>query len=70
VPSYATSDLSVTKVALNPVVLEGEPVHYRITVHNNGPDTDAHAVLVDKPGGKGQDRLGPYQWKVRRRCVV
>jgi uncharacterized repeat protein (TIGR01451 family) len=52
VPTYATTDLSVTKVALAPIAVEGQPVSYRIAVHNNGPDTAASVVLVDKPASK------------------
>ena len=51
VPAYATADLSVTKQALTPVVVKGDPVTYRLTVHNNGPDSAAHVVLADQPRG-------------------
>jgi hypothetical protein len=30
-------------------VAEGEPVTFRIIVHNNGPDPAAHVVLADQP---------------------
>ena len=51
VPAYASADLSVTKQALSTVVLKGDPVTYRLTVHNNGPDSAAHVVLADQPRG-------------------
>ncbi len=53
-PSYAATDLSVTKQALDPFAVKGEPVTYRITVHNRGPDPAAHVVLADKPSGKAR----------------
>jgi uncharacterized repeat protein (TIGR01451 family) len=50
--TYPTSNLSVTKQALDPFAVEGEPVTFRIAVHNGGPDTAANAVLADKPASK------------------
>jgi uncharacterized repeat protein (TIGR01451 family) len=52
VPTYPTADLAVTKLALAPIAVEGEPVTYRINVRNNGPDTAANVVLVDQPRGR------------------
>ena len=51
-PSYAGTDLAVTKQALQPTALEGQAISYRITVHNNGPDAAADVVLADQPGGR------------------
>jgi uncharacterized repeat protein (TIGR01451 family) len=51
-PAYALTDLAVTKQALEPTVLQGQAVSYRITVHNKGPDAAADVVLSDQPGGK------------------
>jgi uncharacterized repeat protein (TIGR01451 family) len=42
----------VTKIALSPFAVEGMPLSYRISVHNNGPDTAANVVLADKPASK------------------
>jgi hypothetical protein len=54
VPAYPTTDLSVTKHALQSAVAKGDPVTYVITVHNNGPDAASHVVLADQPRGKAK----------------
>jgi uncharacterized repeat protein (TIGR01451 family) len=51
VPAYASADLSVTKQALSTVVVKGDAVTYRVTVHNNGPDAASHVVVADQPRG-------------------
>jgi uncharacterized repeat protein (TIGR01451 family) len=53
-PTYPSADLSVVKNALDPVVIEGHTVTYRITVHNHGPAAAAHVVLADKPPAGAQ----------------
>ena len=51
VPSYAVSNLTVTKQALTPVVPAGHVAAYRLAVRNVGPDAAERVVLADKPGG-------------------
>ncbi len=54
VPVYPTTDLSIAKQALDPVVAAGQPETYRINVHNHGTVAAAHVVVVDRPGGKAK----------------
>jgi len=49
----------VAKQALDPFAVAGQPVTYRITVHDDGPDTAADAVLVDQPRSKVERRATP-----------
>jgi Domain of unknown function DUF11 len=54
VPVYPTTDLSIAKRALEPVVAAGQPETYRITVHNRGTVAAAHVVVADRPRGKSR----------------
>jgi uncharacterized repeat protein (TIGR01451 family) len=49
VPSYPTSDLTVAKHALTPVVAAGQVAAYVLNVRNLGDDTAERVVLADKP---------------------
>ncbi len=53
-PSYPVSNISVRKIALESLVVEGQPVNYRIDVHNGGPDSASNVVLIDKPHSKAR----------------
>jgi uncharacterized repeat protein (TIGR01451 family) len=50
-PDYETADLVVTKQASASSVTRGEPIDFRITVENRGPDPAENAVLMDQPRG-------------------
>ena len=51
-PTYPISNVSVTKEALAPFAVPGEPISFRVAVHNGGPNTAANVVLADKPASK------------------
>lgn len=54
VPAYSSTDLTLTKQALAPVVAQGQVATFRIRVHNNGPDDAGHVVVADQPVGKAK----------------
>ncbi len=54
VPVYPTTDLSIAKRALDPVLAAGQTETYRITVHNHGTVAAAHVVAVDRLRGNAK----------------
>lgn len=46
------ANLSLTKQALAPLVVAGQPITYRVAVHNIGPDIAANVVIGDQPLSK------------------